>query len=709
MINRLFETFKSKLIVSCQAENGFPLDSPQGVLLLAQTVLLGGASAIRSCGLEKVKLLKESIEVPVIGLTKSKFQDGTVRITGSFKEVDSLVQIHTDIIAVDGTHRLREGLSGPDFIREIKKRYPQQLIMADISTFQEAVDCKQAGADCVSTTLSGYTPHTADLAHDTPNYELLKELVDEMPGYPVIAEGRFNTPQDAAKAIALGAWSVVVGTAITRPHMITSWFADAIAAARPKIIFGTDGWRAKLGEEINVETVSLVAQAFADYVIKHAGANLKVAIGYDSRDQSDTFAATFAQILAQNQISVYVSDSITPTPFLSFATKTYDCFAGVMITASHNPAQDNGIKFKTSIGRPFTTEATKEVEALLGSHSIPVNRNWESSIYLKDFREIYYPYLDTQIDFEAIRKAGLKLMVDSMGGSGQQLLKEILKAHGIIADCIFGSPLKDFGGRSPEPIEKNLLPLQQALSQGKYSFGVASDGDADRMGVCLDTAEWLSAQETIMLLVDYMKRVRQSPGGVVKTSSVTDKVRLIAQKYGAKVYEVQVGFKYIADVMEEHPIAFGGEESGGFGYGIHIPERDGIFSALILLEMLAKSGHKTLSAYLAERRLEWGEVYYDRIDYTYSKPDKNELLPILFQKAPEKVGAYAVTEMQAFNSSRGIVNGLKFILEGDCRWVLVRSSETEQTIRFYAEGQSIAEARDFLQLAIDLVINTNSK
>lgn len=708
MEHRLFEVFKSKLIVSCQAENGFPLDSPRGVLLLAQTVLLGGASAIRSCGLEKIKLLKESLDVPVIGLTKSEFEDGTVRITGSVQEFESLFQIQTDIIAVDGTDRLRDGLSGPAFIKAMKKKYPRQLIMADISTFKEAVDCREAGADCVSTTLSGYTPHTVTPTQQGPNFELLKELVAAMPDYPVIAEGRFNTPHDAARAIALGAWSVVVGTAITRVHTITSWFVEAIEAVRPKIIFGTDGWRAKLGEEINIHTVSLVAQAFAQYVLEHGGLSAQVAIGFDTRDQSDVFASKFAEILAKNGLGVHLSDRITPTPFLSFVTREYGCFAGVMITASHNPAKDNGIKFKTSKGRPFTTEATKEVEALLGRNTTPDRLDWENAIISKDFKTSYFPYLKTQIDFDVIRDAGLKLMVDSMGGAGQQILKEILKMHGIDSECIFGTPTKDFGGRMPEPIEKNLTPLMDALRGGDYAFGVASDGDADRMGVCLDNAEWLSAQETILLLVDYLKRVRQYPGGVVKTSSVTDKVRLIAQKYGAQVFEVQVGFKYIADIMEAHPIAFGGEESGGFGYGMHLPERDGIFSALLLMEMLAKSGYQKLSDYLVERRSEWGQVCYDRIDYTYSKEDKNELLPRLFVRAPQYIGELKVKEMQSFNSSRGIVNGLKFVLEGDCRWVLIRSSETEQTIRFYAEGQSLEQAREFLQLAINLLLQPNT-
>ena len=231
---------------------------------------------------------------------------------------------------------------------------------------------------------------------------------------------------------------------------------------------------------------------------------------------------------------------------------------------------------------------------------------------------------------------------------------------------------------------------------------MATDGDADRVGVCLDTSEWLSAQHTILLLVDYLKRVKQTPGGIVKTSSVSDKIRLLFANDATPVYEVQVGFKYICDIMIQHEIAFGGEESGGFGYGMHIPERDGVFSSLLLLEMLAVSGYSKLSEYFKMRQSDLGLVHYDRIDLKYDRPDKNDLLPHLSQHTPESIGEWPIVDVQRFLSSRGIVNGLKFLL-GPCRWLLMRSSETENIVRFYAEGQSDEEVKRLLSCGREIL------
>ena len=216
MEQNIFEQVHGRLIVSCQAE----------------CAVAGGAAAIRSCGVEKTDYIIRHVPLPVIGLTKSHFDDGFVRITGSFAEVEQLIAIGTPLIAVDGTFRRREGgLTGPEYIRAIKQRYPDHAIMADISTVEEAVACREAGADCVSTTLCGYTPQTADDAEHGPSVDMLKRCVEALPGCPVFAEGRYNTPAEAALAVEAGAWAVVVGSAITRPHLITRWFADAVQDA----------------------------------------------------------------------------------------------------------------------------------------------------------------------------------------------------------------------------------------------------------------------------------------------------------------------------------------------------------------------------------------------------------------------------------------------------------------------------------------------
>lgn len=226
MLNEIFEKLKGQLIVSCQAEGDSPFNSPEGITMFAKAAIMGGAAAIRSEGIEKTKMIIEQTQVPVIGLIKSKFEDGSVRITGSLRDVEDLISIGTHIIAIDGTFRKRENLTGPEFIKKVKADF-NCLIMADIAKEDEAIACAEVGADFISTTLNGYTPETAGEKIKSPNFELVKSLVDKIKT-PIIAEGRINTPQDAKRMIELGAFAVVVGTAITRPHIITSWFVEAM-------------------------------------------------------------------------------------------------------------------------------------------------------------------------------------------------------------------------------------------------------------------------------------------------------------------------------------------------------------------------------------------------------------------------------------------------------------------------------------------------
>lgn len=222
----LIKSLKNTLIVSCQAECDSPFNSPEGVTMFARAAIMGGASAIRSEGLAKTKMILENVNVPVIGLIKSKFEDGSVRITGSMKDVEDLISIGVPIIAIDGTFRSRENLSGPEFISKVKKDF-DCIVMADIAKEDEAIACAKAGADLISTTLNGYTPDTLSDKTKSPNFDLVESIVKKIQK-PVIAEGRINTPQDARRMIELGAHSVVVGTAITRPQIITSWFVEAV-------------------------------------------------------------------------------------------------------------------------------------------------------------------------------------------------------------------------------------------------------------------------------------------------------------------------------------------------------------------------------------------------------------------------------------------------------------------------------------------------
>ncbi len=224
--NKILENLKNGMIVSCQAEGDDPFNAdPEYMALFARAAEMGGAIGIRTQGIAKLDAIKRITKLPVIGLLKGKFADGTVKITGSYSEVEQLINSKSDIIAIDGTFREREGLTGPEFIHEVKKRYGC-LVLADIATYEEAKACEEAGADCVSTTLNGYTPDTLQY-HDGPNYDVLKDCVKGL-SIPVFAEGRYNTPAEAGKAMELGAYAVISGTAITRPRVITQWFVSEI-------------------------------------------------------------------------------------------------------------------------------------------------------------------------------------------------------------------------------------------------------------------------------------------------------------------------------------------------------------------------------------------------------------------------------------------------------------------------------------------------
>lgn len=465
------------------------------------------------------------------------------------------------------------------------------------------------------------------------------------------------------------------------------------------IIFGTDGWRGLLDSEMNDDSVALVAQAFADYALRRTSSP-SVAIGYDGRRNSQKFAELFASILAANSIRYHLSDRVVPTPVVSYAVKARLLDLGVMITASHNPPEYNGIKFKASYGGPFITEETHIVESLIGKN--PIRRSAEP-VVTEDLLSLYLSQLRSFVDISMIAKSGIVPLIDSMSGAGGEILQHLLEEHLTGARTIFGTPNETFSGRLAEPIEKNLLPLNEELKKGEYSLGVATDGDADRLGVLLENGDWLSSQETILLLTDHLKRTKGLTGDVIKTSSVTNLLKANFETDECRVHDVQVGFKYICEKMLETDAAFGAEESGGYGFKGHIPERDGILSALIFMEMLALSPYKKLSEYVRSKRKEFGEIYYDRIDHPYHAADRNDKLPHLANHSPASIASFPVVRTEAFYSSRGIVNGLKFSLEGKARWLLLRSSETEPLIRIYAEGESADEVKNILNAGMELI------
>jgi len=473
-----------------------------------------------------------------------------------------------------------------------------------------------------------------------------------------------------------------------------------------KIIFGTDGWRGIIDDDVNEDSMTETALAFSEYMKSKKGSKPKrVAAGFDGRKNSALYADIFSEVLSGNGIEVLLSGNIIPTPVLSYYAKINNLDSGVMITASHNPPAYNGVKFKASYGGPFLTEQTLEVERYLSGRTTGRNRRY---ITITNFLPEYIRQINSIIDFEVIKKSGIKILIDSMSGAGQKIIGDILKRHNIETVTIFGEANEDFSGRQAEPIEKNLIPLSNGLKSGNYSLGIATDGDADRIGVMLESGEWLSAQETILLISDYLCNIKKIPGNIVKTSSVTDKLRHL-ESAGRKVLDVQVGFKYICEEMIKGDIVFGCEESGGFGYGFHIPERDGILSGLLLCEILASSGFVKLSDAVNSLRKKYGRIYYLRQDLPYHKDDRISLHPQMFRNPPSSINGIKVKRIKEFLSSHGIINGIKFSLEGKSRWLLIRSSETEPLIRVYVEAENEEETDGILGSGINLIMDNQHK
>lgn len=468
-----------------------------------------------------------------------------------------------------------------------------------------------------------------------------------------------------------------------------------------KIIFGTDGWRGKLDTELNKQNVARVAQAFSLYLKQRypEKQNLTVAVGYDGRKYSREFGILFSRVLSGNSITALLSEKINTTPVLSHFVKNEKLEAGVMITASHNPAEYNGIKFKDYYGGPFFTEETLKVEQLIDADLVQAN---DDNVRQIDFRNSYYETLEKSIDLITILKSGVHPLVDSMGGAGQQVIENLLTRYEIPVKTIYKIADEEFSGRNAEPIEANLKPLSDALQAGSFSLGVATDGDADRVGLMSEQGKWISAQETILLLADYWLRTRKVPGDIVRTASVTNKLKLVAKKAGVSVIDTQVGFKYICEEMLKGDISFGCEESGGYGFKGHMPERDGIFSSLLLMEMIAVNNCKTIGELLEMKRKEYGTICYDRIDYHTDMPERENVLPRIQGSKLASIAGKKISGTSAYLSSRGVINGLKYEFD-DLSWLLIRCSETEPMFRVYSEADTDADVKSLLNAGISLI------
>lgn len=463
------------------------------------------------------------------------------------------------------------------------------------------------------------------------------------------------------------------------------------------IVFGTDGWRGIIARDFTFDNLQLVALATARYAKKLDKDKPTVVIGYDARFLSREFAEEAACVMAANNVLVHLTDGITSTPQLSFATKQKKATLGVVITASHNPAIYNGYKLKGSFGGPAFPEQVSELEQELGKiiEKRPAIKFKtfdeylkERSIRLFDAKESYLRYVKRKIDVDAITNSGLKVLFDPMYGAGINTIKSLLPN----ADEIHGEYNPSFADvHHPEPMAENLYALMEKVKAGGYGIGLATDGDADRLGAVDEDGNFVDSHRIFMLLLQYLYEDKKKRGAVAKTVSLTSMVNAYCEQKKIKLHETAVGFKYISKLMAEENILIGGEESGGLGTSLHIPERDGIFNGLLLMEMMIKR-NKTLKQLCEDLDEQFGMHRYRRRDIRVTEKIKQQILKAC-AKGPSQLGRYKVIEAD-------LTDGYKFYVENG--WLLIRASGTEPLLRYYAEADSYTKVNELLDEGMKL-------
>lgn len=458
----------------------------------------------------------------------------------------------------------------------------------------------------------------------------------------------------------------------------------------PVLKFGTDGWRAIIGDTYTFENVGRVAAATAAWLHKNYGDSPTVVLGHDTRFQGRAFAEHAARVLAASGVRVIFGTGITATPAVSWATKEFGCQAGVVLTASHNPPAWNGFKIKADTGGPAVPSQIAEVEALIPDRvEVDLAPLDSEMIESRNVRQAYLEMLREAIDVEAIRQAGITLVHDAMFGAGQGMFSAVLGAPRVVELRSDLNP--GFRGVPPEPIERNLSDLPEAVLRHAAAAAVANDGDADRIGMVDDKGRFVDSHRLLSLLLWYLHEKRGQTGLIVKTFSTTDMLDKMAAEYGLPIITTPIGFKYVCEYFLTEDVLVGGEESGGIAVKGHLPERDGIYVGLLILEMIVKSG-KPLSALVDMLFDRFGPHAYFRSDAHTSADRKEEALSMLGSGGGLKtIAGLPVRSLET-------LDGFKHRL--DDAWLLVRPSGTEPVLRIYAEAATAAEAKAIVEDAV---------
>ena len=474
-----------------------------------------------------------------------------------------------------------------------------------------------------------------------------------------------------------------------------------------KIKFGTSGWRAVISDEFTYKNVKIVTQAIADHVkdslafrVQRSGKrkqNLSsnnersvpgIIIGYDTRFLSEEFAQIAAEILAGNGIKVFLTKRDVPTPVIAYEIMRRKLNGGINFTASHNPPEYNGIKFSSAWGGPALPQATQDIEKRC--QSLISNRNLPKEISLNegikkgliqyiDPRSLYIQRLKDLVDLNAIKKSKLKVIVDVMYGTGRDYLDTILMKAGCKVKILHDWRDVLFGETAPEPSLKNLAELLAIIKHNKYAIGLGTDGDADRFGIVDSDGTFISPNQVLALLTNYLIQQKKWRGVVARSVMTSSFIDAIANKYGIEVRETPVGFKYIGEILVNEDMIIGGEESGGLTIKGHIPEKDGILACLLMTEMVAVQ-KKSIKKILENLYKKVGTFLSDRINFRISPERMEQLKEKLKNNPPNEIAGAKVKELIT-------IDGFKFIL-ADNSWVGIRLSGTEPVVRVYVESSS---------------------
>jgi phosphomannomutase len=457
-----------------------------------------------------------------------------------------------------------------------------------------------------------------------------------------------------------------------------------------KIKFGTDGWRGIIARDFTNANVARVAKATADWVLK-ANPDASVVVGYDCRFGGYLFAQTAVNVFIQQGIKVYFDQHFVSTPMISLAARELGCDLGIVITASHNPPGYNGYKLKGKHGGPLLVKYVEEVEALIPDEYIVTEKTIDElvadgKLELIELEDMYYNHVQENFDMEAINDSGFVVGYDAMYGAGQSILPRLLPQ----ADLMHCDYNPSFYGTAPEPIAKNLQEFEHYIKQTRHiDFGLCTDGDADRIGIYDGKGHFIDAHHIILMLIYVLHEYKELTGKVVIAFSVSDKVKKLCEHFGLEVEVTKIGFKYICEKMIAEDVLLGGEESGGIAVKGHLPERDGIWDGLVLIEYLSANG-LTLPELIKDIYEIVGPFAYNRLDLHLKEEQKLQIVENCKNGSYKALGGVSILRVED-------IDGFKFHLANE-ETVMIRASGTEPVLRIYAEAANADRVNELLEM-----------